>query len=237
MTMTGARPAGLNRDRIFYTGMAAAMLLTVFAGFAPSYYLKTYTGTPALPWIVHAHGAAFSAWILLLLTQTTLIAADRADIHRKLGAFGALLAAAMVPLGIAVAIWSIRNDHTPPGIDPRSFLVLPFFDIALFAIFVTAGVVKRRQPQAHKRLLLLATITMLDAAIARLPGLFTLGPPVFFAIQDVFLLAAIFYDYKSRGRVHPAYIWGGLLILLSQPLRLVLSGTPLWLAFGDWVKG
>jgi hypothetical protein len=237
MTMASARPASLNRDRIFYTGMSLAMIATVFAGFAPTYYLKTYTGTPALSLATHLHGAAFTAWLLLFFTQTALIAGDRADIHRKLGVVGATLAAAMVPLGIMAATFAIRAEHTPPGIDPRSFLVLPFFDIALFAIFVIVGVIKRRQPQAHKRLMLLSTIAMLDAAIARLPGLFVLGPPVFFAIQDLFLLGAIFYDYKSRGRVHPAYIWGGLLILLSQPLRLVVAGTPLWLAFGDWVKG
>ena len=235
MTMTAARPAGMNRDRIFYTGMAAAILLTVFAGFAPTYYLKTYTGTPALSWVLHAHGAAYSAWILLFLSQTVLIASDRADIHRPLGIAGAVLALIMVPLGIAAATWSIRAGHTPPGIDPRSFLVLPFFDLALFAIFVTTGIVKRRQSQAHKRLLLLATITMLDAAIARLPGLFTLGPPVFFAIQDLFLLVAIFYDYKSRGRVHPVYIWGGALLVVSVPLRLMISGTDAWRGIAEFL--
>ncbi len=237
MTMAAARPTGLNRDRIFYTGMAAAMALTVFAGFSQSYFLKGYFGTPALDPLRHLHGLAFTAWLLLFFSQTVLIAGHRTDIHRKLGVVGATLAAVMLPLGVAVAIEAIRTNHTPPGIDPRSFLVLPFFDLALFAIFVVVGISLRKQSQTHKRLMLLATIAMLDAAIARLPGLFTLGPPVFFAIQDLFVVAAVAYDVASRRRVHPAYVWGGLLMLLSQPLRLFVSQTPLWLAFGDWLKG
>ena len=85
--------------------------------------------------------------------------------------------------------------------------------------------------------MLLATIAMLDAAIARLPGLFALGPLAFFAVQDLFVIAGPVYDFASRRRVNAAYWWGGLLILVSQPVRLFISQTPMWLAFGDWLKG
>ena len=237
MTMTAARSPDLTSDRIFYTGMAAAMAALVFAGFAPTYYLKGYFAAPALNSLMHAHGLVFTAWLLLFFTQTVLVASNRTDIHRKLGVAGAALAAIMLPLGVAVAIQAIRTNHTPPGIDPRSFLALPFFDLALFAIFIVAGIWLRKQSQAHKRLMLLATIVMLDAAIARLPGLFALGPIAFFAIQDLFVLAGPLYDVATRRRVHPAYVWGGLLIVLTQPLRLFISQTTWWLAFGDWLKG
>jgi len=237
MTMAAARPADLNRDRIFYTGMAAAMTVVVFAGFAPSYYLKAQFGAPALPFLVHAHGLVFTAWLLLFCTQTTLVAGDRVATHRKLGIAGVVLAIIMVPLGVVVSIHALRAGRTPPGIDPRSFLALPFFDVLTFAIFVAAGIWFRNQPQTHKRLMLLATIAILDAAIARLPGVFAFGPLAFFAIQDLFLLVALVYDLVSRRRIHSAYVWGGLFLVISQPLRLVVSQTPLWLAFGDWLKG
>jgi hypothetical protein len=237
MTLVATRSVAPTSDRIFYTGMAAAIALTVFAGFAPTYFLKTYFGSPPLTPLVHAHGLAFTGWLLLFFTQTVLIANRRIDLHRKLGILGIVLASTMIVLGVATAIGSIRTNHTPPGLDPRSFLALPFFDILTFAILVGAGITLRKRPETHKRLMLLATIAMLDAAIARLPGLFPLGPIAFFGVQDLFVLAGPVYDFASRRRIDPAYLWGGLLLLLSQPVRLLVSQTPLWLAFGDWLKG
>lgn len=224
-------------DRRFYTGMAIAMAVTVFAGFAPTYFLKNHFGTPPLSPLLHAHGLAFTGWLVLFFTQTVLIATRRTAVHRKLGIAGAILAVIMVILGVSAAIMSIRTNHTPPGLDPRSFLVLPFFDIAVFATLVAAGIALRARPETHKRLMLLATIAMLDAAIARMPGMLALGPLAFFGLQDLFVVAAVAYDVVSRRRVNAAYVWGGLLILLSQPIRLSVSQTPLWLAFGDWLKG
>ncbi len=237
MSMAAMRASGTDSDRRFYTGMAVAMLVAVFAGFAPTFYLKSWFAAPPLSGLVFTHGLAFSAWIALFLVQVVLIADKRPDLHRKLGIVGGCLAAGMVILGIAAATWSIRAAHTPPGIDPRSFLALPFFGITMFASFAALGIALRRQTQTHKRLMLLATIAMLDAAIARLPGVLALGIPVAFGLQDLFLVACALYDFATRRRVHPVYVWGGLAILLSQPLRLVVSQTPLWLAFGDWLKG
>ena len=237
MTLAATRSVTPNSDRIFYTGMAAAIAATVFAGFAPTYFLKGYFGSPPLSLLVHAHGLAFTAWLLLFFTQTVLVASRRVDLHRKLGVVGAVLAAILVILGVATTIGSIRANHTPPGIDPRSFLALPFFDMLTFAILVGVGITFRKRPETHKRLMLLATIAMLDAAIGRLPGVFALGPLAFFAIQDLFVVAGPIYDFASRRRVNAAYLWGGLLILLSQPVRLLVSQTPMWLAFGDWLKG
>jgi hypothetical protein len=237
MTLVATRPIALNTDRIFYTAMAVAIAATVFAGFAPTYFLKGYFGSPPLSLLVHAHGLAFTSWLVLFFTQTVLIASRRVDLHRKLGVVGAVLAGILVILGVATAIGSVRANHTPPGLDPRSFLALPLFDILVFAILVGVGITFRKNPETHKRLMLLATIAMLDAAIARLPGLFALGPLAFFAVQDLFVIAGPVYDFASRRRINAAYWWGGLLILVSQPVRLLISQTPLWLAFGDWLKG
>lgn len=237
MTAVSARLRTTEVDRYFYVGLSVAVAVTVFAGFAPTYFLKGYYGSPPLSSLVHAHGLAFTAWIVLFFSQTVLIASGQRNIHRKLGVAGACLAVAMIALGISAAVGAIRSNHTPPGIDPRSFLVLPFFDILVFAILIWAGITFRRQPETHKRLMLLATVAMLDAPIARLPGIFALGPMASFALQDVFLLAGVAYDLVSRRRVSQAYVWGGLLILMSQPLRLFISGTQWWLTFGDWIKG
>jgi hypothetical protein len=226
------------KDRIFYISMAAAMAVTVFVGFAPTFFLKIFSNSPPLSPLLHFHGAAFASWYVIFLTQATLIANGRPDIHRRLGLAGFCLAVAMVFLGVAAAVMAIRNNHTPPGLDPRSFLVLPFFGITVFAILTGAAFFARKRPETHKRLMLLASIAMLDAAIARIPGVFAFGGPLAsFGLQDLFIIACIIYDFASRRRIHPAYLFGGLFILAMQPLRIVVSQTPWWLAFGDWLKG
>lgn len=223
---------------MFYLVMAAAMATTVFIGFAPTFFLKVFSDSPPLSPLIHIHGLAFAVWYALFFAQASLIANGRKDLHRRLGLAGFSLAAIMVPLGVAAAAHVIRTNHTPPGIDPRSFLVLPFMGISVFATLASAGYLMRRRPETHKRLMLLASISMLDAPIARIPGVFAYGGPLAsFALQDVFLIACIAYDFVARRRVHPAFVFGGLFIVAMQPMRLAIATTPWWLAFGDWLKG
>ena len=142
----------------------------------------------------------------------------------------------MVGIGLKTAITSAALGRTPPGAPPAlSFLVIPFFAIVLFAILAGAGIALRRNGAAHKRLMILATVAILGAAIARLPLPIAPIPPVFFGIADLFILAGIIYDRRTLGRVHPANIWGGLLIVASQPLQLAIMGTAPWLAFARWL--
>jgi hypothetical protein len=235
---TVALPATARRnDRLFYSGMALAAALTVLVGFAPSYYLRGYFGAPAVSPVLHVHGLLFTGWIVLFVVQTALVAARRVALHRRLGVAGAGLAAAMVVMGVTAAIDAVHRGAAPVGVSPLSFLIIPLGDMALFAGFVGAAVWLRRRAEAHKRLMLLGTISILTAAVARWPGVLALGPPAFFLLTDLFILAGVIYDRRSRGRVHPVYIWGGLLIVVSQPLRLVLSGTEAWLAFARFITG
>lgn len=227
-----------NKDRLFYTSMAVAMAATVFIGFAPTFFLKAFSDSPPLSPLLHLHGLAFASWYVIFFTQSVLVSNGRPDLHRRLGLAGFCLAIVMVGLGVAAAVTAIRTNHTPPGLDPRSFLVLPFFGITVFALLAGSGYLCRKRRETHKRLMLLASIAMLDAAIARIPGVFAVGGPLAsFGIQDLFLVACIAYDFASRRRIHPAYLFGGLFILAMQPLRIIVSQTPWWLAFGDWLKG
>jgi hypothetical protein len=231
-------------DRVFYSGMAIAMALTVFVGFAPSYYLRwlaggagaTISGRPLSP-LVHLHGAVFTAWVVLFVVQTGLVAARRVRVHRRLGIAGAVLAAVMFVVGITTAISGARVGAGPAGVDPLVFLVVPLFDILLFAGFVTAAMVVRRQKEAHKRLMLLAYVSILPAAVARLPGVLSLGPMGFFGLTLVFVLLAVAYDLISRRRVHKVYVLGGLLLAAAAPGRLMLSGTEVWRMFAGWLVG
>ncbi len=236
-SLTSPRAAGLRRERLFYTGMAVAVALTVFAGFARTYYLRPYfTADPLRP-LLHLHGLLFSSWVLLLLTQTALVAGRRTDLHRRLGVAGAVLATLMIAIGTATAIIRAKEGFTPPGgPPPLVFLTIPLFDILLFASLVSTALYFRHRSDVHKRLMILATISMLAAPIARLPlSILQAGPPAFFGLADLFLIPCVLYDLITRGRVHRATAWGAIAIVASQPLRLMLGGTGAWLAFAGWL--
>ena len=230
--------AGTRRGtRRFYVGVAIAVLITVFLGFSRSYFLKPYYGTPELSLHVHIHGLVFTSWVLLFLAQTTLVATDRTDLHRKLGVGGAVLAALLLIMGTATAILRVKGGGSSPipGVPPLSFLAVPLFDMVVFAMLIGAGLVLRNRPETHKRLMTLATIALTSAPIARLSFVRPGGPPAFFGLTDLFIVAMLVYDFATRGKAHPATIWGGLVIVASQPLRLMISGTPAWLAFAGWL--
>jgi FtsH-binding integral membrane protein len=229
-------------DRLFYGGMAIAMALTVLTGFAPTYYLRffgegpraTVSGGPFTS-LVHLHGALFTGWMLLFIVQTALVASHRVAVHRRLGVAGGVLAAAMILVGTSTAIATAARGAAPPGVDPLAFLAIPIFDMVLFATFVTTALVMRRDKEAHKRLMLLAYISIIVAAVARLPGVLPMGPLAFFGLGYLFVVVAVIYDFVSRRRVHKAYLWGGGLMVASVPLRLMVSGTDAWRAFAEFL--
>ena len=231
-----------SRERLFYTGVAIAMFATVFLGFARSFFLRPWfpdLPAPTEP-VFFVHGVLFTAWLVLLVVQPALVAVRRTDLHRKLGWLGAGLAVAMVALGIVGALTAARRSTGFFGIPvpPLQFLIVPFFDMVLFPTFVALAIAKRRDTQSHKRLMLLASVNLLAAGIARWPfAVMAAGPPMYFGLTDLFIVALVAWDLASRGRVHPVTLWGGLAIVVSQPLRLVLSGTDAWLAFARWAVG
>lgn len=229
-------------ERRFFSAMAVAIVVTALAGFARTYFLRpllpVLAPAPlALTPLIHVHGLLFTGWVLLLLVQARLVAAKRIASHRRLGMAGAAMAGLMVVVGTLTALYGVVRGVAPFGIDPRRFLIVPLFSILLFVIFVVAGVRARRDPQSHKRLMLLATIAVLPPAIARWVLLLGLGPPVVFAVATLLLVPIVAWDVKTRRRLHPVTLWGGLLLVVSGPLRLALAQTDGWLAFSNWMVG
>lgn len=242
-TVSPARtaPAGAY-DRTFYSGVALAMALLVFVGFGPTFYLRPIFGAPVsvtglvtMTPLAMTHGVVFTAWVLLFVVQTMLVASRRVAVHRRLGIAGVVLAALMVAVGLATAFAAAARGSAPPGIAPLVFLVIPVFDIVLFAGFVLAAVVRRREKEAHKRLMLLAYVSIIPAAVGRLPGVLPLGPIGLFVLAFMPAIAGAAYDYWSRQRVSSIYWWGIAILYLSIPGRLALSATPAWIAFADYM--
>jgi hypothetical protein len=235
----------------FYVWMAAACALVAFGGFAPTYWLQLPAHTFVGPPLLHVHGALFSAWTLLLLSQTLLAANGRLDHHRAWGLAGISLATAMVVIGLAAAILTLtRGLAAGYGDHSRAFLILPVSAISLFAGFFIAAIANIRRPEAHKRFMLLATIALLQAAMGRIffvlvtgggPGLRPgLGPPpplviglVPSLIIELLIVAGIIHDWRTRGRPHPVWLIGGAVMTAVVLLRGPVSGTSGWLAFAD----
>jgi uncharacterized membrane protein YozB (DUF420 family) len=236
-----ASPIG-SHDRLFYGSVAIAAALITFIGFGPSYYFRFFDGGPratlsGIPFspIYHLHGALFSSWVLLFLIQAALISSRRLTVHRRLGVFGGVLATAMVVVGVTAGIVTAKHGGAPAGMDPLAFLIVPLGDMAMFGPLVAAAFLKRRDKEAHKRLMLLAYASLLPAPTARIRALLFLGPLVSFAIGYSFPLAGAMYDRVSRGRVHLVYKWGVPLLFLSVPIRMVVMNTGAWHAFARFL--
>jgi hypothetical protein len=238
-----ARPAAtlLRRERRFFTGMAIAMALVCFAGFAPSYYLKAQFGTPQLKPLIHVHGLVFTMWMVLMVVQTSLISAAKVRLHRQLGIAGAVLVVLMLVSGVGVVYG--RGTNVAPGMPHEAilaFLAIPMVALALFPVLIGAALFFRRNAAAHKRLMMLGTTVFLAAAVHRLLMLLVdpaVTPPVFFGATDLFIVALATYDFLSRGRVHAATLWGGLAIVVSQAGSLALAGSGVWMTFAHWITG
>jgi hypothetical protein len=229
-------PLRVRADRGLYTWAALAAVLVVFAGFARTYYLKGFFGTPALTTLVHVHGLMMTLWFVLFAVQVWLVEAHRVALHRRLGVYGGVLAAGVIAVGTLTAITAASLGHSP-GPPPLVFLTVPLGDMVLFTVLVALGLAYRHRAAIHKRLLLLSTLGMLTAAIARIPidVLRQGGIPLFFALTDICILCCIGVDVMKTRRLHPALGFGLLFVVGSQVFRLWLSGTPQWLQFATWL--
>jgi hypothetical protein len=238
--------------RFFYVWMAGLCALIAIGGFAGTYWLQWPVGTFVGPRLLHIHAVVFTAWPLLFLSQTWLQATDRLDHHRAWGLAGIALATAMFFVGAATAINGAAVDlaeNRPPA-RILGFLVVPLSAITMFAGFVAAAVANRHRTEIHRRLMLVATVAVLPAAMARVffliktggghglrPGI-GLPLPVVATILPglvvyLIIVAAMVYDWRTRGRPHPVYMIGLGLLVAVVFLRVPLSSTPQWLAFAD----
>lgn len=226
------------RERIFFTGMSIAIAIVVFAGFSRTWFLRPYfpQAQPLIPLLV-LHGVIFSSWIALFVTQTSLVAARRTRTHMRLGIAGGVLVCLMVIVGTITAIVRAKGPSPVPGVNPLAFLTIPLGDMLVFSILTAAAFYFRRKADVHKRLMLLATIGILPAAVARLPFDFiqNVGPLAFFGLSDLFIVPCLIYDLISRGRPHRATVLAAILIVSSHPLRLIIGGTHAWLVFATWL--
>jgi hypothetical protein len=173
-----------------------------------------------------------TAWVVLFIVQVTLVAKRRTKTHQQLGILGAGLAALVVIVGVLTALFAAARGGSP-GPPPLQFLVIPLGDMVVFSLLIGAALYYRKRLDVHKRLMLLAAINLLAPAIARIPLGFIAngGALAFFGLTDLCLLVFVAFDTIRHKRLHPAFLWGSLLIVVFQPLRILVAGTDAWVRF------
>jgi hypothetical protein len=222
--------ASSRATRRFHLGLAIAVLATVFSGFGISVHSRLASGP--LPIRAAVHGTLFLSWVVLFAVQISLVAARRIRVHRALGTGAGVLALIMVLSAPPLAIQAAREGVLPGN--SLEFLLVMFVDLLLFGVFVSAAIIYRRRPELHKRLMVLGMISMLPPAISRWPIAIRHGA-IIPAVLLLFLLATPAFDYLARRRQHPVTVWGGLVVVLSLPIRFAIAHTLAWHAVASWL--
>jgi hypothetical protein len=235
----------------FYVRMAAAFIAIAVLGFAPTYWVPMLRGTLDVPPFAHVHAVVFYGWTLLFLKQTSLAASGRVDRHRELGVAGVALATAMLLVGLGLTVNTLRRfEAAGLSESARAFAIVSVSAIALFGSLFVAAVLNVRKPAIHKRLMLVATASLMQPAVARwflyflapdVPsGSMAPPPPLGVTIlpavvADLLIVWAMLHDRRTIGHVHRTYWIAGAAVLATQVLRVPLSGTAAWSHAAGWL--
>ena len=221
----------------FWQKMALGMALFIVFGFA-QFAARGFVDFANVPAWIHLHGVVMIAWLALTVVQPSLTQRDNVALHRRLGWLGVALAAAVCVIGSAAGILSIRTQHVPPFFTPPYFLALTQIGIAVFAGMIAAAVINRRRTDWHQRLMLGATILIMEPALGRvlpMPLIMPWGEWLALALQLTALAIVMRHDRKTMGHVHPATVTAALVITLSHVVVELLAVTPAWIALTEQV--
>ncbi len=223
-----------SRDR-FFLAMSVLLLLILLAGFSRTLYLRLFFEVPPIPSYLHVHGAAVTAWFVWLIVQASLVNVNRIDVHRRIGMLGAVIGAALIPAGLMATLQFVPRlpeiglpfEQAPWFI---TWVVWANFHMLLgFVAFLATALMLRRRTDIHKRLMLLATISLMPPPLARIAqnlGWMLEQETTFVAATSLLLLVPILiYDLATTRRVHSATAIGGLCFLLVVFGPIVISGT------------
>jgi hypothetical protein len=236
MTAAAAHPAGPHGGaaaaRQPFLWLALGMAAVALGGFARSYYLKGLFATPALPPVLHAHALLMSGWLSVFIIQSWLIAARRVAWHRRLGVAAAVLAALVVLSGAALTVLAFEREARAHAAGKFHYLLLiNLVNLLLFAGLIGAGLALRARAGVHKRLMLLAAVTILAPAAARVALLAGHAPLLQFLAFYGCILGCVLVDGLWHRRLHPVLGWGALVVIAAFQLSYYAVQRPAWLSF------
>ena len=241
-----ARPRARAARSKIYVSLALIIAAVVLVGFSRSFY-GTFFADAAHPWIIHVHAAVYVGWLALLIAQTVLAARGDIAAHRRVGkfgiAYGALVWILGLIVGVAMPVINVRSGQWPMA-QGEQFLAIPLGDMVLFGGFFGAAIAYRSKPEIHKRLIILAAVAVMFAAVGRaLTNVAVLlgdpeaplgGTPARLALWYSPVLVAMAHDLVTRRRIHPVY-WIGVAAMTVAFLRLPYSQTEQWHAIARMI--
>ncbi len=229
------RPVNRTIERFFFSGMAVLLCVCVFIGFSPTYYQAGMMRAPLPSPILHIHGAIFTLWMVLFVVQVALISARRVRWHRSLGTVAFCLPPLMIVLGVMAAINALHRGTRIGPLDPAVSLAIPLIGIAGFTIVIFASWRARRRPDAHKRLILIATTGLVGAAFGRFPWDRVGLPPAAGAATGIGILLLILtaYELLTLHRIHRSTMWAAPLVFFTVMLAVPIGMTRAWHAFAS----
>jgi hypothetical protein len=223
-------------DRLFYVFMASLFIAMAVAGFAPR--LASIIGGTMRnpPLVVHLHAGLMAVWLLLFLAQTSFAATGRITLHKRVG----LTAFGIAPLIVAAMVATVLEGvpaMNALGVGPFGYnMLLPLIgEITFFVGFLTyALVVRGKDGETHKRMMILATVAIMPGALDRMDWLPGYGIPfsrdAVHVYQLLLLAPPLVYDFFRRGRPHPAHVAGVVLLVAWVVAVHFLWGSPWWLS-------
>lgn len=228
-------------DPTMIAAVAAAIWLAIALGFGLDLIRRAHDGRLRFPFIIHLHVLAYGGWLAMLAAQLWLVRMRRVPLHQRLGRAALLLLPLMLVLGPAAAISQVASN---PYMPDRwiSWLAVQFTNVTGSLPLLAAGIARRRDGPAHKRLMLMGTVALTEPGFSRLwaPALMTLWGegywPLYFSTYVgtlVLVLAIGIYDLATRGRLHPAYVAAAIWILANEALATWLYHQSFWLG---WMK-
>jgi hypothetical protein len=231
------RPINRTAERIFYTGMSILLCVCVYIGFAPTYFRAGIVRAPLPSPILHFHGAVFTLWMLLFTLQAAFISVRRVKWHRTFGTVAFCLPPIMVVLGIIAAVNALQRGVQIGPLAPSVSLAIPLIGIVGFAMVIHASWRARRRPDAHKRLILIATMGLVGAAFGRFPWDRIGLPPAAGAMTGVgaLLLILVAFELVTLRRVHRSTMWAAPLVFATIALAVPIGMSHAWQIFASWL--
>ena len=230
---------GAARAEPFWHRMAIGLAVFIVFGFL-QFALRGFVDPVAAPFWVHVHGVAMLAWLALLIAQPTLVSRNNLALHRQLGRIGGLLAIFITLLGIFTGIASLMLGRFPPFFTPPYFLALTVTESLVFGAMVAWAIRRRRATDWHRRLMIGATIVILEPALGRLLPIPLMGPwaePAVALCQLAVVAIVAAYDRRSRGVVHPA-TWAVAAVVIATRVAIsLLAMTPPVIALAERLAG
>ena len=231
-------PVNRTAERAFYSGMAILLCVCVYIGFSPTYFRAGMLRAPLPSPILHIHGAVFTLWMLLFFLQAALISARRVKWHRSVGTLAFCLPPIMIVLGVIAAIDALHRGVKIGTLDPAVSAAIPLIGIVGFTIVIYASWRARRRPDAHKRLILIATSGLVAAAFGRFPWDRIGFPPAAGAVTGlgILLLILVVYELIFIRRIHRSTMWAAPVVFATVALSVPIGMTPAWHSFAAFLN-